>query len=580
MTTRVMAPRAGPRSLPLFRWAERITVSRIMTLTRRRFLSQATPIGLMPLLARCDGTELAATDACEVAGAEPFRHGVASGDPLSDGFILWTRVTPPEELSLAAAVGACGEEESAAERMIEVEWRVATDPAMTSIAGSGVVMTDASLDYTVKVDVTGLTPATTYYYDFRAWGASSPVGRSKTIPVLGASHARLGVVSCANYPAGYFNAYRLLAERTDLELVLHLGDYLYEYGNGTLGDGAASGRLPSPDREAVTLEDYRARHAQYKADPDLQEMHRQHPLVAIWDDHEVANNGYRDGAANHQPDSEGEWALRKESAMRAYFEWMPIRPVIVGDAERVYRSFAWGDLFDLILLDTRFADRDARVMGNCDLAGITDPERSLLGAEQEAWLLDALRGSRARGARWRLLGQQVMFGQLSDAAEGCITHPDQWDGYAESRARVLELLRDEAVDNVVILTGDAHSSWALDIADNPFDAELYDGETGEGSRAVELVAPAVSSPASNEDAQRLLETHPHLKFADLSRNGYVLLDVTTERVQAEWYFVGTVAERRLDEQLGAAFSTLDGANRLVVAAGPSAPRVGAAAPAP
>lgn len=553
-----------------------------MTLTRRRFLSQATPIGLMPFLTRCEVRELASpSDVCDQAGVDPqpFQHGVASGDPLSDAVIVWTRVTPSEGRPLAAAAGLCGSEAAAAP-MIEVEWRLASDPGMSSIAQSGVVTTDASRDYTVKVDVIGLSPGTTYYYDFSVSGASSRVGRTKTSPVEGASHARLGVVSCANYPAGYFNVYRLLAERTDLDLVLHLGDYLYEYGNGTLGDGAASGRLPSPDREVITLEDYRARHAQYKTDPDLQEMHRQHPLVAIWDDHEVSNNGYRDGASNHQPDSEGDWALRKESAMRAYFEWMPIRPVRAGNSDRVYRAFAWGDLFDLIMLDTRYAGRDARVAGNCDAAGIADPERSLLGAEQEAWLLDALRGSHARGARWRLLGQQVMFGQLSDAAEGCITHPDQWDGYSQSRARVLALLRDEALDNVIILTGDAHSSWALDIADDPFDAAMYDGETGEGSRAVELVAPAVSSPAAGGDAQSMIETHPHLKYADLTRNGYVLLDLTSQRAQAEWYFVSTVAERRLDEQLGAAFLTLDGANRLAVAPEPSLPRADAAAPAP
>jgi alkaline phosphatase D len=552
-----------------------------MTLTRRRFLSQATPIGLLPFLARCEVRGLEASiDACDEAGAEqPFQHGVASGDPLSDAVIVWTRITPHAGASLAAAAECSGDETGAAP-LIEVEWRIASDPAMTSVARSGVVTTDASVDYTVKVDVSGLQPGTTYYYDFRALGARSRVGRTKTTPIEGASHARLGVVSCANYPAGYFNVYRLLAERTDLDLVLHLGDYLYEYGNGTLGDGAASGRQPSPDREAVSLEDYRLRHAQYKSDADLQEMHRQHPLVATWDDHEVSNNGYHDGAANHQPDSEGDWTLRKQSAMRAYFEWMPIRPVTAGNADRVYRAFAWGDLFDLIMLDTRFAGRDARVVGNCDATGIADPQRSLLGAEQETWLLEALRGSHERGARWRLMGQQVMFAQLSDAAEGCITHPDQWDGYAQSRARVLELLRDEGLDNVVILTGDAHSSWALDIADDPFDAELYDRETGEGSRAVELVAPAVSSPGATGDAQSLLETHPHLKFADLTRNGYVLLDLTPERAQAEWYFVSTVAERALEQQLGAAFLTLDGANHLVVAPEPSLPRSDAAAPAP
>jgi alkaline phosphatase D len=538
-----------------------------MSLTRRRFLGQATPLGLIPFLPSCGGvfesTSESPAPCCE-SGVTPFVHGIASGDPLGDAVILWTRVTPVQEDA----------------RAVDVSWRVASDREMTDIVAQGEARTDASLDYTIKVDAQGLAGNTTYYYDFSALGARSRVGRTKTLPTEGAPHARLAVASCANYPAGYFNAYRLIAERADIDLVLHLGDYLYEYGNGTLGDGTAIGRLPSPDKEAVTLHDYRQRHAQYKADPDLQELHRQHPFIAIWDDHEVANNAYRDGAANHQPESEGDWVQRKGDALRAYFEWMPIRLTGPADAQRVYRSFAWGDLFDLIMLDTRFAGRDRRIVSNCDLAGIEDPARSLLGAEQEAWLFEALRGSHARGARWRLLGQQVMFGQLSDAAEGCVSHPDQWDGYAQNRSRVLEVLRGEGIDNVLILTGDAHSSWAMDITENPFDPMLYDPATGEGSLAVEFVAPGITSPGANTGLQEILRTHPHLKFADFTRRGYVLLDLTPERAQAEWYFVTSLSERLASEEFAAAFKTTHGANRLVAVAEPSPARSQAAAPAP
>lgn len=523
-----------------------------MPLTRRRFLQGAAPLGLS-LVPSCGGVDTGT----RLLGSEPepdespFLHGVASGDPLANAVILWTRVTPPVT-----------EEKSQETESMDVEWRVALDADMVEIVTGGNETTDASKDFTVKIDVVGLEPGTTYYFDFGVGGLRSVVGRTRTLPSGAAARARLAVTSCANYPAGYFNVYRIIAERTDVDLVVHVGDYLYEYQNGSLGDGTAIGRVPSPDREAVSLEDYRARHAQYKLDSDLQELHRQHPFIAVWDDHEVADNAFSGGADNHQPDSEGEWEARKESATRAYFEWMPIRAFSPGDMQRVYRAFEFGDLFDLIMLDTRLHGRDARIAGNCDVEGIQDPARTLLGSEQEEWLLSELRASTARGARWRLVGQQVMFGQLSDLAKGCVAEPDQWDGYAQGRARVFGALRDEGLDNVVILTGDAHSSWAFDLAEQPFDPALYDAATGEGSLAVEFVAPGVSSPGDGAAVDEFLATHPHLKFAETTRRGYVLLDLTPERIQAEWYFVRTVDERDDVEELGAAFQVRAGQNRL------------------
>lgn len=531
-----------------------------MTLSRRRFLGHTARLGVLPVVSACSFDELPSAVGMSEPG--PFQHGVASGDPLVDGVILWTRVTaapPPSS--------------------VEVRWRVARDPELTDIAAEGTAETGPDLDYTVKVDVSGLAAGTSYYYEFRTLGARSPVGRTRTLPSGSVERVRLALACCANYPAGYFSAYRRIAERADLDVVLHLGDYIYEYEDGVLGDGASIGRQPNPDREATTLEDYRLRHAQYKLDADLQELHRQHPLIAIWDDHEVSDNAHRDGAANHQPDSEGAWEQRKAFAMRAYFEWMPVRAVAPGDVTRLYRSFAFGDLFDLILLDTRYAGRDARVSGNCDMAGLLDPARGLLGAEQEAWLLDALRASIARGTAWRLIGQQVMMAQLSDAAEGCVSHLDQWDGYPASRARVLAALRDERIDNVVVLTGDAHSSWACDVAEDPFAPAAYDGETGSGSLAVEFVAPAVTSPAPGGSLEEMLPAHPHIKYAELTRNGYVVVDVTRDRARAEWYFVSPVREAALPEQVGAAFETASGQNHLRPAT-PSLPREAAPAPAP
>jgi alkaline phosphatase D len=533
-----------------------------MTLTRRRFLGRAAPLGMLTLFPACGESEPNPSAAPAGLARNPFEHGVASGDPLADAVILWTRVTPPAEQMDS----------------VDVKWRIGRDPELREIVASGSAPADPEADFTLKLDVGSLEPATTYYYDFAALGARSPVGRTRTLPLGAAERARIAVLCCANYPAGFFNAYRLVAERADLDLVLHLGDYLYEYGNGTFGDGSAIDRVPRPDREAVSLDEYRQRHAQYKLDPDLQEAHRQHPFIAIWDDHEVANNAYRDGAANHQPDSEGDWSERKAAAMQAYFEWMPIRAPVPGQVERVYRSFSYGDLFDLLLLDTRY-ERDARLSGNCDPTTLADPSRRLLGAEQEQWLLSELSASQGRGTSWRLLGQQVMFAQLSNAAKGCVELPDQWDAYPFARQRLLQALQ-SGIDNVVILTGDAHSSWAFDIAADPFDPGQYASETGQGSLAVEFVAPGVTSPGPGGDVQSLLDTHPHLKFANLTRRGYVLLDVDAQRVRAEWYFVRSVAEPLAQEELGAVHQVALGANRSTSVQDASAPRASAPSPAP
>ncbi len=534
-----------------------------MALTRRRFLGRAAPLGLLGYLPACGGAEQ--EPGVVALTSEPFAHGIASGDPLADAVILWTRVTPP-----AAPSGD--------PLPVTVQWRMALDPELRQVVAQGSASATADSDFTVKLDVGDLEPATTYYYEFSAFGVRSGVGRTRTLPRGAVDRARIAVVCCANYPAGYFNAYRLVAERADLDFVLHLGDYLYEYGNGTLGNGMALGRVPSPDREAVTLQEYRQRHAQYKTDPDLREAHRQHPFIAIWDDHEIANNAYRDGAANHQPDTEGDWAERKVAAMRAYFEWMPIREPEAGNAQRVYRSFSYGDLLDLLLLDARH-ERDARVSSNCDTVLLADQSRAVLGAEQERWFLGALAASQARGARWRLVGQQVMFAQLSDIAKGCVSQPDQWDGYPVARERLLAELAN-GLDNVVLLTGDAHSSWAFDIAAAPFDLERYTAATGAGSLAVEFVVPGITSPGPEGQVDEMLASHPHLKFVDLQRRGYLLLDLTAERAQAEWYFMLSVSEPLGREELGAVLVAGQGDNRLSKGAAPSLPRAEPPALAP
>lgn len=521
-----------------------------MYFTRRRFLGQAAPLAVAPFLPACEGDLTEFTDG---ADGSRFQHGVASGDPLADGVLLWTRVSPgPDD-----------------EDVIEVEWVVALDPGLNDVVTQGSTATSAGADHTLKVDVTGLTPGTTYYYRFRAFDSESPVGRTRTLPVGPVERATLAVVSCSNYPAGHFHAYRLIAERTDLDFVLHLGDYIYEYGDRQYGDGSSIGRVPDPAHESLSLEDYRRRHAQYKRDPDLQELHRQHPFVVVWDDHEVANDAYAGGAQNHQA-TEGDYAARKAAALQAYFEWMPIRAAGAGETPRIYRSLPIGDLADLLLLDTRHLARDQSPRDACDVEELVEPSRQLLGEEQEAWLVGELSRSQAAGTAWRLIGQQTMFAQLANPLLGptCVFNVDQWDGYGASRARLLAALGEGAIDNVVILTGDLHTSWASEIADDPFDAGAYDPATGAGSRAVEFVTPGVSSPGITDPSEAALllqvlgQTHPHVKFAELTRQGYVLLELDRERARASWFHVGDVRATAVSEELAARFEALSGSARL------------------
>ena len=529
-----------------------------MAVSRRRFLGTMATGSLT----------LAAPAQTMAAGQDPravFAHGVASGDPLDDRVILWTRIS-----------GGRGD--------VEVSWWVASDAEIQSVVARGSLITNADRDYTVKVDPPGLTPGTTYYYQFAALDVSSPIGRTKTLPTGRVDHVRLAVVSCSNLPFGYFNVYRCVAEWSDLDAVLHLGDYLYEYQNGRYGDGTALDRAPLPDKEMVTLEDYRIRHAQYKVDIDSRAMLRQHPLIAVWDDHESSNNSWRDGAENHDPDEgEGDWAERRAASVRAYYEWMPIRENRSARQLQIYRSFRYGDLVDLIMLDTRLTGRDEQVDRENDRA-VQDPERSLLGRTQEAWLFGELEEAVAAGTRWRVLGQQVFFG--AQAPSDDIRNSDVWDGYQASRDRIFDFLETNRVNNVVVLTGDIHSSWALDVPRDPWNG--YDPVSGRGSLAVEFVTPAVSSPSQftarpdEADAAReaRLAASPHIKFLDQVHRGYVILDLTPERCQADWYFVETIAERSNTERFVTGYSTRSGANALTRTDGPVASRGDAAPLAP
>jgi alkaline phosphatase D len=472
-----------------------------------------------------------------------FRHGVASGDPLTDRVILWTRVTLPDGVRATA---------------VPVTWRIATDEGLQRVVARGTAQAAPTRDFTVKVDARGLAPGRTYYYGFDASGETSPVGRTRTIGT-DPSRVRLAVASCSNYPAGFFNAYRAIANQADLDAVLHLGDYIYEFANGVYGDGTASGRVPLPATEAITLADYRQRYATYRSDVDLQAVHARHPFIAIWDDHESANDSWSGGAAAHDG-SKGPWPTRKAAAARAFMEWLPVREAAGG--LQLYRSFTFGRLADLFMLDGR-TYRDQQVsMGD---SHVVDAGRSMLGPKQEAWLRDGLRRSQRAGTTWRMLGQQVMFSPFLPLASRT-SGVDTWEGYPAARSRIVGALERDAIDGLVIVAGDIHSSWGFDVPRST--TAPYDARTGAGSLAVEFITPAISSPARPELIPREAEFRsaaPHLKYLNLDRHGYLLVDLTRERARGEWHFVRTVAEPSADVALACALECARGARHLTPA---------------
>ena len=449
----------------------------------------------------------------------PFYHGVASGDPMPDRVMIWTRITTQEP-------GA-----------IQVNWSMATDTGMTNIIVSGNATTSDTMDHTLKVDVTGLQPATWYYYRFEYQGRYSVTGRTFTAPSGGGLDTlRFGVVSCSNYEAGYFNAYGALARRNDMHAILHLGDYIYEGG----GDGSGD-RDHDPDHEIIDLDDYRIRHSQHKLDEDLQCLHQMYPFIVVWDDHESANDSYEDGAENHDAGSEGPWADRKAAAIQAYKEWMPIRLPDPGNATRIWRKLSYGNLVDLMMLDTRLYDRDEQVTGS----SVNDQGRNLIGPEQLSWVSQTMENS---NAKWKILGQQVMVAPLEVPFIGPV-NTDQWDGYNAERERLYDSILTKQINNVVVLTGDIHSAWANDLP-----GANYDENTGAGSVAVEFVTTSVTSTNSivSVPTSIINAANPHIKYLNLADHGYFVLDINEERVQSDFWFLTNVSNQN---QYGQRFET-------------------------
>ncbi len=466
----------------------------------------------------------------------PFYHGVASGDPLSDRIILWTRVTT----------------QNSAEN---VSWQIATDTTFGTVVNSGTVTTDANLDYTVKVDATGLQPGTWYYYRFKNNNVYSIAGRTKTAPVGDADSLRFAVVACSNYQAGYFNAYKDIAMRNDVDAVVHLGDYYYEYEAGGYGYINDTSRLHEPANEIVSLSDYRLRNSQYKLDPDLRYCHQMFPFITIWDDHETANNSWYGGAENHQPAGEGDWFARKAVAKQAYFEWIPIREMAPGNDTIIHRTLPWSNLMDFIMLDTRYEGRDSSLGTGISSTNSTvmDTNRSMMGAFQLQWFKNQLTGSTAK---WKIIGNQVMIAPLT--AFGLVLNGDQWDGYPVERKKIFDHIMQNNVQDVVFLTGDIHSSWGNDL---PHPDSTYNASTGHGSVATEFVCTSITSPAltalNGIPSSLVTSINPYMKYVEYTKHGYLLLDVNKQRVQGDWIYMSTLTSKNYTPSDAAHWMNLD-----------------------
>ncbi|MFP3990743.1 alkaline phosphatase D family protein [Streptomyces sp. E11-3] len=506
--------------------------------------------------------------AAEAEQGQAFLHGTASGDPLPDGVLLWTRITPTPD-----AVPGSGKGQD-----IQVDWEIAEDKGFTKVVARGSTTAKAASDHTVKADVRGLSPATDYYFRFQAGDVHSPVGRTRTTPAhdAAAPGVRFGVVSCSNWEAGYFSAYRHLAARADLDAILHLGDYLYEYETGGYPEPDKVVREHEPRHEIVTLADYRARHGQYKTDPDLMALHARHPVVAIWDDHELANDAWSGGAENHTPESEGAWAERMAAAKQAYFEWMPVRAATEGT---VFRRIRYGKLADIHLLDLRSFRSEQAKVGSGD---VDSPERTIAGRAQLDWLKQGLTAS---DAQWKLVGTSVMisplaFGSLPSyllkpLAEllglptgGLAVNTDQWDGYTADRKELLTHLNRNAIKDTVFLSGDIHMAWANDL---PVKAATYPLSR---SAATEFVVTSVTSDNLDEilgvaphtvslaAVAAIKGANRHVKWLDMDSHGYGVLDVTSEHAQMDYYVLSDRTDAGATSKWARSYRTRTGTQRM------------------
>ncbi|HGF5001656.1 TPA: alkaline phosphatase [Vibrio parahaemolyticus] len=549
-----------------------------MSLSRRDFMKVVSSTAVATGLIGCGSDD-------NESVAVSFEHGVASGDPTQTQVIIWTRVTT-------------------AASYVDVSWQVASDMEFSNVVQSGVFTTDTGRDFTVKVDVQNLNANSQYYYRFIVGEMMSEVGQTQTLPEDGVEKASMAVVSCANYPAGYFHVYREILnqhEQSPFDVVLHLGDYIYEYGAGGYAseDAAALGREPSKGTECITLDDYRKRYAQYRQDADLQALHAKLPMIAVWDDHELANDTWKNGAENHQ-DDEGSFIDRRAAAAAAWTEWLPVRENTFSNM-LIYRQFSFGNLVNLMMLDTRLVGRDKpldyfslsaptmEAIGGL-VAQSRSADRELLGTEQLAWLMNEFN---THDAKWNVLGQQVLMsrmelpssvmtamfqlftsteekkteallavntaitGYLADPSADPISLPynlDAWDGYYVEREKVYQLAKASS-GNFVCLAGDTHNAWASelkDVSNNPI--------------GVEFATSSVSSPGLEEylalDPVAIAQmeyTLPHLvselQWADIKQRGFMQVTFTADAAKSTWYLVSTIKDKKYQVRTKSASTT-------------------------
>ncbi len=505
-----------------------------------------------------------------------FAHGVASGDPFANSVILWTRVTPEGE----------GD--------VSVIWEIDQDADFGSLAASGIVKTNAVKDYTVKVEATDLTPGKWYYYRFRVGNNISQIGRTRTLPEGDMAEARFAIVSCSNWQHGYFNTYDHIAKQAKderFDALIHLGDYYYEYGADETP--RIADRIHEPRHEIVSLGDYRLRHAQYRSDSALQDVTAQMPVIAVWDDHETTNDSWKGGAENHD-EGEGDWEIRKEAALRAYYEWMPLREPQFGKSrEDIYRAFEWGDLASIVCVETRLTARAEQLIiedyiDEIDVPGGAEkfkkeklyaPDREMMGPHQQDFIIDTFAKSKQSGKPWRLLANQVIMGRLLtpdftpyidesaiqnieavwSGVRDFVTlskyslpvYPDSWDGYPLARDNFYAALSNAGINDMLVLTGDAHEFWVNDLT----------SEAGD-KLGVELVTSSVSSEtltaflgSGTADHNLLLtQSNPDARYYNALVNGYIDLTLTPKKAKVKMIGISTVESREFEAFTAAQFT--------------------------
>ena len=527
------------------------TVTLGSSFTRRTALKTGATAAAAGAVIAIPSTATAAP-AKPVAGHKAFQHGVASGDPYPNSVILWTRVSSHPKDYPGSNAGT----------PTKVGWQVATDNGFKNVVSSGSVTTSKNDDQTVKVEAKGLQPYTRYFYRFVIAdgpykGQVSSVGKTLTAPGADedTSKLRIALFSCANWEAGFFAAYRDMSKRGDIDFAMHVGDYIYEYGHGEYTGKTGAVRNHKPAHEIVSLADYRLRYGTYRTDKDLQDAHAACPWVVTWDDHEVANDSWAEGAENHSGGPKS-YRARRDAAIKAYLEWLPVRATTFSKGGHLYRNLRFGKLLELNMLDLRTYRNGP--LGTLQYRGVDDKNHSIMGSEQFQWLSDKLKTS---STRWNAVGNSVMIAPVlippmdpqADRAvknllgvpmEGIPYNTDQWDGFAADRRRLYDVLHKIGKKNTVFLTGDIHSSWGCDL---PLTAARYPK-----SELVGLEIVCTSVTASNIDdelklpqgngitqiAEDALKTaNKHVRFLDFDWHGYSVVEFSKDAVRTDWIWV-------------------------------------------